>query len=128
MRECRVTLRQPALRACIYLIFIKLIFKEIINDDECPTNFSQVFLMTVVMFSLTTVSSHAAESAEDLNREATQALQSLLKSNSIAAEFSKIAKAVIVFPNIVKAGLVFGGSYGEGVLMKMALLQVIIIR
>ncbi|CAH1203074.1 Ysc84 domain-containing protein [Candidatus Nitrotoga sp. BS] len=80
--------------------------------------FHRFFLMTVVMFSLTTVSSHAAESAEDLNREATQALQSLLKSNSIAAEFSKIAKAVIVFPNIVKAGLVFGGSYGEGVLMK----------
>jgi len=80
--------------------------------------FHRFFLMTVVMFSLTTVSSHAAESAEDLNREATQALQSLIKSNPVAADFSKIAKAVLVFPKIVKAGLVFGGSYGEGVLMK----------
>jgi len=31
---------------------------------------------------------------------------------------AKKAKAILVFPNIIKAGLVFGGSYGEGVLMK----------
>ncbi|MNJ61035.1 hypothetical protein D3C77_568030 [compost metagenome] len=30
---------------------------------------------------------------------------------------SRTAKAVLVFPNIVKAGLVFGGSYGEGELL-----------
>jgi lipid-binding SYLF domain-containing protein len=29
---------------------------------------------------------------------------------------SKRARAVLVFPKIIKAGLVFGGSYGEGVL------------
>lgn len=76
------------------------------------------FLMTVAIFSLAAVDIHAAETSEDLNKEATQALQALIKSNPIAADFSKIAKAVLVFPNIVKAGLVFGGSYGEGVLMK----------
>jgi lipid-binding SYLF domain-containing protein len=35
----------------------------------------------------------------------------------VAGDISKHAKAILVFPNIVKAGLVFGGSYGEGVLM-----------
>jgi lipid-binding SYLF domain-containing protein len=63
------------------------------------------------------MSAHAA-SAEDLNREAAQALKALYKSNPIAADISKNAKAVLVFPNIIKAGLVFGGSYGEGALMK----------
>ena len=70
------------------------------------------------MFSLVAVNGYAAETWEDLNKEATLALQALIKSNSIAADFSKIAKATLVFPKIVKAGLVFGGSYGEGVLFK----------
>ncbi len=59
-----------------------------------------------------------AATAEDLDRDSAQALQALYKTSPIAAEVSKRAKAVLVFPNIVKAGLVFGGSYGEGVLMK----------
>jgi lipid-binding SYLF domain-containing protein len=59
----------------------------------------------------------AAATAADLDRSAAQALQTLYKGNSLAADISKHAKAMLVFPNIIKAGLVFGGSYGEGVLM-----------
>ncbi len=58
-----------------------------------------------------------AASAEDLDKDSLQALQTLYKNNSTAQTLSKSAKAVLVFPKIVKAGLVFGGSYGEGVLM-----------
>jgi lipid-binding SYLF domain-containing protein len=58
-----------------------------------------------------------AASAEDLNKDAAQALQALYKTNPTAEVISKKAKAVLVFPKIVKAGFVFGGSYGEGVLM-----------
>ena len=63
-------------------------------------------------------SSARAASAADLDRSASQALQSLYKTNPTAAVIGKQAKAILVFPNIVKAGLVFGGSYGEGVLME----------
>lgn len=59
-----------------------------------------------------------AATAEELTRDANQALQTLEKTNLVAAAISKQAKAVLVFPNIVKAGLVFGGGYGEGVLME----------
>jgi lipid-binding SYLF domain-containing protein len=59
-----------------------------------------------------------AATAEDLNKESAQALKELYKSNPLALEISKKARAILVFPNIVKAGLVFGGSYGEGVLIK----------
>jgi lipid-binding SYLF domain-containing protein len=59
-----------------------------------------------------------AATAEDLNRDAAQALQTLYRSNPVAVKMSKIAKAELVFPNIVKAGLIFGGAYGEGVLME----------
>ncbi len=59
-----------------------------------------------------------AATAEDINRDADQALQTLYRTNPVAADISKKARAVLVFPNIVKAGLVFGAAYGEGVLRR----------
>jgi lipid-binding SYLF domain-containing protein len=58
----------------------------------------------------------AAATAEDLDRSANHSLQMLYQNRPIAFDISKRAKAILVFPNIVKAGLIFGGSYGEGVL------------
>ena len=65
-------------------------------------------------------SARAAATAEDLNKDANHALEMLYRTNPTAQTLSKSAKAVLVFPNIVKAGLVLGGSYGEGVLKKGA--------
>jgi lipid-binding SYLF domain-containing protein len=59
-----------------------------------------------------------AASADDLDKDAAQALQGLFKRNAIAKGLASKSKAVLVFPKVVKAGLVFGGSYGEGVLMQ----------
>jgi lipid-binding SYLF domain-containing protein len=59
-----------------------------------------------------------AASAEDLDQDAAQALQTLYKGNPAAQAIATRAKAILVFPKIIKAGLVFGGSYGEGVLMQ----------
>lgn len=58
----------------------------------------------------------AASTAEELTSEADQSLQKLYKSSPVALSISQKAVATLVFPNIVKAGLVFGGAYGEGVL------------
>jgi len=59
-----------------------------------------------------------ATTAEELNKDSAQALQALYKTNPFAETMGKNAKGILVFPHILKAGLVFGGSYGEGVLMK----------
>lgn len=59
-----------------------------------------------------------AATAEDLNRSSAEALQKLYRVNPIASDIAKRSKAILVFPNIIKAGLIFGGAYGEGVLMK----------
>ena len=59
-----------------------------------------------------------AATAEDLDKDSAQALQALYKVNPTAEVIAKKAKAILVFPKVVKAGLVFGGSYGEGVLMR----------
>lgn len=61
-----------------------------------------------------------AATAEDLSVDAAQTLQTLYKTNPAAESLSKKAKGILVFPKITKAGLVFGGAYGEGVLMKGA--------
>ena len=59
---------------------------------------------------------HAASAAStaDLNQDSDQAIQMLIRSNPTADAISKKARAILVFPSIVKAGLVFGGAYGEG--------------
>ena len=55
-----------------------------------------------------------AATAEDLDKASDQALQTLYKINPAVEALAKQAKAILIFPNIVKAGLVFGGAYGEG--------------
>lgn len=82
-------------------------------------NFSLVSLLAISTLVSIGISDRAsAATTEDLNREADQALELLYKTNPVALRVSKQAKAVLIFPNVVKAGLIFGGAYGEGVLQR----------
>ncbi|QVW26711.1 lipid-binding SYLF domain-containing protein [Pseudomonas hormoni] len=80
--------------------------------------FLSIFLATASLASASLLNNAGAATAEDLNADSRQALQTLYKATPFAETISHNAKAVLVFPKIIKAGLVFGGSYGEGVLMK----------
>jgi lipid-binding SYLF domain-containing protein len=55
-------------------------------------------------------------SADDLTRESRQALQQLVAHNPAAARAHSKALAVLVFPNVVKAGFIVGAQGGKGVL------------
>lgn len=78
-----------------------------------------MLLITAATFSIGAFNSQAmAASAEDLDRDSAQALELLYKSHPVAENLAKHAKGILIFPKILKAGLVFGGSYGEGVLTK----------
>lgn len=55
-----------------------------------------------------------AETPADLNNTSNQALSLLLSTNPSAALVAKSARAILIFPNIVKAGFIFGAGYGEG--------------
>jgi lipid-binding SYLF domain-containing protein len=59
-----------------------------------------------------------AATAEDLDKDAEQALQTLYRTNPTAETLARKAKAILILPKIIKAGLVFGGAYGEGVLSR----------
>lgn len=52
-----------------------------------------------------------------LARDGKAALQQLLETNDGARALSGKAKAVLVFPKIVKAGFMIGGQMGDGVLL-----------
>ena len=87
--------------------------------DNTRRNFHKIMLTTAIMLSVATVTLPVqGATAEDLNQNAAQALQTLYKSHPEAERLSKTARAVLVFPKIIKAGLVFGGSYGEGVMTR----------
>ncbi|NVK41004.1 MAG: twin-arginine translocation pathway signal protein [Oceanospirillaceae bacterium] len=77
-----------------------------------------LILATATLVAMGVMSHAGAATAEDLDRDSLQALQTLYRTEPVAEKLSQSARAILVFPNIVKAGLVFGGSYGEGVLLK----------
>ena len=55
-----------------------------------------------------------ASGVEELNSDSDNALKNLIEHNPAAAEVARKSQAVLIFPSIVKAGLIFGGAYGEG--------------
>lgn len=73
-----------------------------------------------IIVSLSAINLASAATADDLDEDSRQALQTLEKTHPMAESLSRTAKAILVFPNVVKAGLVFGGSYGEGELIEGA--------
>ena len=82
-------------------------------------NFHRIMVVTASSLLLGAVGLPAlAETGEDLNADAQRALNTLYSAHPEAQRLAKGAHAVLVFPKIIKAGLVFGGSYGEGVMTR----------
>ena len=80
---------------------------------------TQTFLfitLLLVLSSLLFTPQAFTASAEELNIRADGTLKQFKTEVSGAAEFLKKAKAVLVFPSVLKAGFFIGGEYGEGVL------------
>jgi lipid-binding SYLF domain-containing protein len=58
----------------------------------------------------------AADSAAEIDRNVDATLTTLQAKVPAAHSLLKEARGVLVFPNIVKAGFLFGAQYGEGAL------------
>src|SRR5262245_32022971 len=56
--------------------------------------------------------------AAELASESQKALQALVASAPLAKQLEPQALAILVFPKVTKAGLMIGGQYGEGALLK----------
>jgi lipid-binding SYLF domain-containing protein len=57
-----------------------------------------------------------ADTVAEIDRDVNAGLQKLYSSSPLAKQLSKVAKGILVFPNVIKGGLIVGGQYGVGAL------------
>jgi lipid-binding SYLF domain-containing protein len=77
-----------------------------------------VLIMTPAALAagLTRIPAAQAASAGQIDADATRALQRLYSEQSSARRLGARARAILIFPKIIKAGLLIGGQGGDGVL------------
>jgi lipid-binding SYLF domain-containing protein len=80
----------------------------------------QAIALVLAMVAMITLNARAAlaASASEIDRNATAALRTLYANTPGAQDLAVQAKGILVFPNIVKAGFIVGGQYGDGALRK----------
>jgi len=72
------------------------------------------FCLVLALFQSSCATSSSGISTTDA--EATAALQRLYSESPAARELGAQAKAILIFPNVVKGGFIIGGHHGNGVL------------
>ena len=77
-----------------------------------------IFAALIAAITLSATGAAMAVTAAELNRDARAALDRLVASQPAAKRLQRESKAILVFPKMVKAGFMFGGQIGEGVLFK----------
>jgi lipid-binding SYLF domain-containing protein len=55
-----------------------------------------------------------AESAAEIEEKVDATLENLYSSSPAAKEIASVAQGILVFPEVVKDGLIVGGQYGVG--------------
>jgi lipid-binding SYLF domain-containing protein len=71
-------------------------------------------VMAVILLMLPRIA--LADTAAGIDRDVDTALQKLYQSTPAAKDLSEIARGILVFPSVIKGGLIIGGQYGEGAL------------
>ena len=82
-----------------------------------PHSFLKLTLSLLLGLSLIGSSQAIAGSKIEINFEVKQALQRFKKDVVASDEYIKLAKGMLVFPSIFKAGFGIGGEYGEGAMI-----------
>ena len=85
------------------------------NSKKYCIRLSAFVLMLLMAFIV--ITQHAeAKTAGEINASVNAALNRFYKQVDGAKEFAAQAKALLVMPNVTKAGFFAGGQYGEGAL------------
>ena len=78
-------------------------------------------LALVMAAGIVPISFHSAEassSAQEIDRDSREALKRLEAEGGKTQELVQKAIAILMFPNIIKGGLIIGGQYGDGALIQ----------
>jgi lipid-binding SYLF domain-containing protein len=83
-------------------------------------NFRTTLIMLVIFVTLAacqyTANAASIANAAEIDQNADVALKKLFETTPLASELRKKAVGILIFPNILKAGFIVGGQYGEGAL------------
>jgi lipid-binding SYLF domain-containing protein len=72
-------------------------------------------LISLILTAVTLLATGTA-SADDLTSQSRAAVRQLVSQNPAATKANRKALAVLVFPDVVKAGFIFGAQGGKGIL------------
>jgi lipid-binding SYLF domain-containing protein len=83
-------------------------------------NFGQItsFIVVGLLAFSALPSTTRADTAAEIDRDVTAALNDLYRAEPGAEALGPKAKAILVFPDVIKAGLIIGGQYGEGAMRR----------
>jgi lipid-binding SYLF domain-containing protein len=84
---------------------------------KSPDHSKLIVLALAFSITLTPISHVRAASAAVMNQKANRALNDLYARSAAARNVGHHAKAVLVFPEILKAGFVVGAQHGDGTLL-----------
>ena len=85
------------------------------NKNILPV-LTAVLLCTLILFPLLAVNAQAA-TAKEIDVSVEVALDRFKTDVAGATEFLENAKGILVIPNIIRIGFMFGGEYGEGAML-----------
>lgn len=77
-----------------------------------------LFISVFIAGSFLNINKAGAATADQLTRNSQAALKKLYEKSPAAKTLAEKAKGILVFPALTKAGLIVGGQYGEGALLK----------
>lgn len=75
-----------------------------------------LFLFVLIAMLPATLVADGKQKAAEIDREVDAAVLDLISENEAAKSLIGDSAGVLVFPSVIKAGLVIGGQYGEGAL------------
>ncbi len=79
--------------------------------------YSKSVILFTAALSLMFAAAVGAQTAAELSQKSRRALSQLCANNHAAANLRSSAVAILVFPEIVKAGFVLGAQHGKGALL-----------
>lgn len=88
------------------------------NDNRRPLRLAVALMLMLLAVNPLSRREALAASASEIDRSVTEALTTLYANTPGAKALAEQAVAVLVFPNIVKAGFIIGGQFGDGTLRK----------
>ena len=88
------------------------------KESRIALVFIVALLSMTVSFNLLTKRAVFAANRSEIDRNATQSLNTLFRNNSGAKALADKSVGVLVFPSIVKGGFIIAGQFGDGALRR----------